>query len=131
MKALLFALSFFLLAFRSPAQVQGLKEQALESFRRERYDEAVALMERAAEADPTDAESWYYLGFFNHYRAYDSRPLKGYDLSYSERVFLLSGPGAGARSVVGRRPLFLRSRVQRERVPCDARARSGAVEALL
>ena len=44
MKALLFALSFFLLAFRSPAQVQGLKEQALESFRRERYDEAVALM---------------------------------------------------------------------------------------
>ena len=87
MKALLFALSFFLLAFRSPAQVQGLKEQALESFRRERYDEAVALMERAAEADPTDAESWYYLGFFNHYRAYDSRPLKGYDLSYSERVF--------------------------------------------
>ncbi|MFR3489567.1 MAG: tetratricopeptide repeat protein [Alistipes ihumii] len=87
MKALLFALSFFLLAFRSPAQVRGLKEQALESFRRERYDEAVALMERAAEADPTDAESWYYLGFFNHYRAYDSRPLKGYDLSYSERVF--------------------------------------------
>lgn len=87
MKALLFALSFFLLAFRSPAQVQGLKEQALESFRRERYDEAVALMERAAEADPADAESWYYLGFFNHYRAYDSRPLKGYDLSYSERVF--------------------------------------------
>ena len=87
MKALLFALSFFLLAFRSPAQVQGLKEQALESFRRERYDEAVALMERAAEADPTDAESWYYLGFFNHYRAYDSRPLKGYDFSYSERVF--------------------------------------------
>ena len=56
MKALLFALSFFLLAFRSPAQVQGLKEQALESFRRERYDEAVALMERAAEADPADAE---------------------------------------------------------------------------
>lgn len=67
--------------------MQGLKEQALESFRRERYDEAVALMERAAEADPTDAESWYYLGFFNHYRAYDSRPLKGYDFSYSERVF--------------------------------------------
>ena len=75
MKALLFALSFFLLAFRSPAQVQGLKEQALESFRRERYDEAVALMERAAEADPTDAESWYYLGFFNHYRAYDSQAM--------------------------------------------------------
>lgn len=101
MKALLFALSFFLLAFRSPAQVQGLKEQALESFRRERYDEAVALMERAAEADPADAESWYYLGFFNHYRAYDSRPLKGIRSLVLRACLLLSGPGAGARSVVG------------------------------
>ena len=87
MRTILLALSFSLLALRLPAQARGLKEQALESFRQERYDEAVALMERAAEADPTDAESWYYLGFFSHYRAYDSRPLKGYDLSYSERVF--------------------------------------------
>ena len=25
--------------------------------------------------------------FSNHYRAYDSRPLTGYDFSYSEKVF--------------------------------------------
>jgi hypothetical protein len=68
-------------------QVPNLKEQALEKFREEHYDEAIALLEQAAKLTPDDAEVFYYLGWFNHYRAYDSRPLSGYDFTYSERIF--------------------------------------------
>jgi hypothetical protein len=68
-------------------QEKTLKEQALEEFRKEHYSEAIALLEDAAVQTPDDAEVFYYLGWFNHYRAYDSRPLKGYDYSYSEQIF--------------------------------------------
>jgi tetratricopeptide (TPR) repeat protein len=76
-----------LLAQVAQGQVRPLKEQALEKFRAEQYDEAVSLLEQAAKVTPDDAEVFYYLGWFNHYRAYDSRPLKGYDYSYSARIF--------------------------------------------
>jgi len=65
----------------------SLKEQALEKFKAEHYDDAIKLLEQALEQSPEDAEIYYYLGWFNHYRAYDSRPLKGYDFSYSKRIF--------------------------------------------
>ena len=65
----------------------SLKEQALEKFKAEHYDDAINLLEQALEQSPNNAEIYYYLGWFNHYRAYDSRPLKGYDYSYSERIF--------------------------------------------
>jgi len=64
----------------------SLKEQALEKFKAEHYDDAINLLEQALKQSPNDAEIYYYLGWFNHYRAYDSRPLKGYDYAYSERV---------------------------------------------
>jgi hypothetical protein len=69
------------------AQETTLKEQALEEFKKEHYPEAIDLMEKALAGSPADAEIYYYLGWFNHYRAYDSRPLKGYDHSYSEQIF--------------------------------------------
>ena len=68
-------------------QDQSLKERALEEFKNEQYNEAIALLEQAAKLTPGDAEVFYYLGWFNHYRAYDSRPLKGYDFEYSARIF--------------------------------------------
>lgn len=43
-------------------------------------------MEQALKESPNDAEVYYYLGWFNHYKAYDSRPLKGYDYSFSEKI---------------------------------------------
>ena len=64
-----------------------MKEQALEKFKAEHYDDAIILLEQALKQSPNDAEIYYYLGWFNHYRAYDSRPLKGYDYAYSERIF--------------------------------------------
>ncbi len=69
------------------AQEITLKEKALTEFKNEHYDEAIKLLEKALEETKDDAEIYYYLGFFNHYRAYDSRPLKGYDFSSSERIF--------------------------------------------
>lgn len=69
------------------AQENDLKEKALEEFKNEHYDEAIILLEQALEETKGDAEIYYYLGFFNHYRAYDSRPLNGYDFSYSEKIF--------------------------------------------
>lgn len=68
-------------------QEKSLKERALDKFKAENYDEAIDLLEQALAQSPNDAEVYYYLGWFNHYRAYDSRPLKGYDYSYSEQIF--------------------------------------------
>jgi len=69
------------------AQEITLKEKALTEFKNEHYDEAIKLLEKALKETKDDAEIYYYLGFFNHYRAYDSRPLNGYDFSYSEQIF--------------------------------------------
>ncbi|MDR0667366.1 MAG: hypothetical protein LBF90_01955 [Prevotellaceae bacterium] len=69
------------------AQEKTIKEQALEEFKKEHHSEAIVLMEQALEKEPNDAEIYYYLGVFNHYRAYDSHPLQGYDFAYSEKIF--------------------------------------------
>lgn len=69
------------------AQDISPKEKALEAFKKENYTEAVTILENALKESPNDPEIYYYLGFFNHYRAYDSRPLNGYDYAYSERIF--------------------------------------------
>ena len=43
-------------------------------------------MEKALVENPNDADMYYYLGFFNHYNAYDSRPLKEYNSDYSDKI---------------------------------------------
>jgi len=80
-------LVLFLTSASCCAQEISLKEKALEEFKKEHYNEAIALLEKAVVESPDDAEIYYYLGWFNHYRAYDSRPLSGYDYSYSEQIF--------------------------------------------
>ncbi len=68
-------------------QETTLKNKALEEFKKEHYDKAISLLEEAVKNDSTDAEIYYYLGWFNHYKAYDSRPLQGYDFNYSTKIF--------------------------------------------
>jgi tetratricopeptide (TPR) repeat protein len=87
MSKLFLLLAAMLVSICSFSQNISLKEQALEEFKAEHYDNAIKLLEQALEQSPNDAEIYYYLGWFNHYRAYDSRPLKGYDYAYSERIF--------------------------------------------
>lgn len=87
MKPTVFLSLFMLSTLIGVGQTTSLKEQALEEFKKEHYGEAIALLEKASRQTPDDAEVFYYLGWFNHYRAYDSRPLSGYDYSYSEQIF--------------------------------------------
>lgn len=68
-------------------QETNLKEQALEAYGEEHYPEAIQLMKSYVRENPNDAEGYYYLGFFTHYNAYDSRPMAGYDVSLSDTVF--------------------------------------------
>ena len=67
-----------------------LKEKAVEKFKEEQYKEAIEILEKAVLESPDDYEIYYYLGWYNHYLAYDSRPLKGYDFEHSEKnIFMV------------------------------------------
>ena len=80
-------LVFLLLPQIIVGQTKTLKEKAIQAFKEENYPKAIKLMKAASKKHPKDAEVFYYLGVFTHYNAYDSRPLAGYDVSYSETVF--------------------------------------------
>jgi len=88
MKKIICIIYFLLLSFSVAfSQEKTLKENALEQFKKEHYKEAIELLEIALKESPEDAEIYYYLGWFNHYRAFDSRPLSGYNYTYSEQIF--------------------------------------------
>jgi tetratricopeptide (TPR) repeat protein len=67
-------------------QTENYKQLGFDAFDKENYPLAISFMQKALEANPNDKEIYYYLGYYIHYNAYDSRPLKGYDLSYSDTV---------------------------------------------
>lgn len=67
-------------------QTADYKQLGIEAFEKENYPLAISYMQKALKANLNDKEVYYYLGYFIHYNAYDSRPLKGYDLSYSDTV---------------------------------------------
>ncbi len=87
MKPFTLTIFIFLCIMKVFAQEDDFKSQAMEAFQKEHYNDAVRLMEQALEQKKDDPEVYYYLGFFNHYRAYDSRPLEGYNYDYSEKIF--------------------------------------------
>jgi tetratricopeptide (TPR) repeat protein len=68
-------------------QDNDFKAEALRAFENENYPRAISFLHQALEQNPTDKELYYYLGYFYHYNAYDSRPLAGYKLDYSDTVF--------------------------------------------
>lgn len=67
-------------------QTENYKQLGFDAFEKENYPLAISFMQKALESDPSDKEIYYYLGYYIHYNAYDSRPLKGYDLNYSDTV---------------------------------------------
>jgi tetratricopeptide (TPR) repeat protein len=81
---LIFASFFTLNVF---GQQKDFKSLAFEAFNNENYPLAISNLQKALETNPNDKELYYYLGYYTHYNAYDSRPLKGYDLNYSDTVF--------------------------------------------
>jgi len=75
-----------ILTFNLSAQTTNYKELGKNAFELENYPLAINYMQKALENDTTDKDIYYYLGYYIHYNAYDSRPLKGYDLNYSDTV---------------------------------------------
>jgi len=88
MKLKLYALiTFLLLVICLYGQDTNLKKMAIEEFKNENYPKAIQILKKALKESPKDAEIYYYLGFFTHYNAYDTRPLAGYNSSLSDTVF--------------------------------------------
>lgn len=87
MRKLTLMIGLFILSYNCFGQEFSLKEQALEEFKNENYSKSIELLKQAEKENPNDAEIYYYLGFFSHYLAYDSRPLEGYNHSWSEQIF--------------------------------------------
>lgn len=69
------------------SQTIDFKEKAHEAYDNQDYPKAIEYLHRALKENPTDKELYYYLGFYYHYNAYDSRPLTGYNSKYSDTVF--------------------------------------------
>lgn len=74
-------------SFEVSGQSADLKQEALSSFKKGDYENAVKYMNQLKQQKPDDPEVYYYLGVFLHYRAYDSRPLIGYDKNYTDAIF--------------------------------------------
>jgi len=86
-KIFLFLLPTLFVSIQSFSQAIDLKAKALDAFKSEDYNKAIEYLEQAVKIDPKDAEIYYYLGWFNHYRSSDSRPMKGLDYAYAEKIF--------------------------------------------
>jgi tetratricopeptide (TPR) repeat protein len=77
----------FFFVYNLSGQDLDHKKLGLNEFDKEHYQEAIDQMQQALAQNPNDPEVYYYLSWFNHYLAYDSRPLQGYDFSHSEKIF--------------------------------------------
>lgn len=65
---------------------QSYKQDALLQFKKQNYEEAIRLLKKAQQENPTDPEIYCNLGHYYHYRAYDSRPLINYNTNYSDSI---------------------------------------------
>jgi tetratricopeptide (TPR) repeat protein len=68
------------------AQESDLKQLAIDEFKKANYQKAVELLKQTMIEGTTDAEVYYYLGYFTHYLCYDSKPLPGYDMKNSDQI---------------------------------------------
>jgi len=79
-------IAFLISSHPAFAQEVDLKQKALEEFRAENHQAAIALLKQAVKKNPDDAELYYYLGYFTHYLCYDSVPLVEYSREKSDEV---------------------------------------------
>ncbi len=86
MKIIVCLLLSFDLFINIQAQPIGFKTEAIKAAGRGDYPAAIKLLEEAEKQNPNDPEIYYYLGVFLHYLAYDSIPMIGYEVSYTNKV---------------------------------------------
>ena len=87
MKGITAAILLLLIANQIFCQERDFKKMAFDEFENENYPKAIEYLHEALKSNPHDKEIYYYLGYYYHYNAYDSRPLAGYDRDYSDTVF--------------------------------------------
>jgi tetratricopeptide (TPR) repeat protein len=87
MKKQLLILFAFAYSYSLLSQGVSYKDKAHEAFAMQDYPTAIYYLHQALEDTPKDKELYYYLGYYYHYNAYDSRPLAGYNAEYSDTVF--------------------------------------------
>lgn len=87
MKALKFTILAISYSCTLFSQSVDYKQKANEAFCNQDYPMAIEYLHKAVEENPNDKELYYYLGYYFHYNAYDSRPLIGYNSKYSDTVF--------------------------------------------
>jgi len=80
---------------------QDLKQQAKAAYEQMLYPKAQALARQATEANPDDAEAWFLLGWYTHYRSYDSRPLSGFTRATSDSILRFLGRAVQLDSTLG------------------------------
>ena len=68
------------------SQQSALIDSAHIMFKAHNYPLAIQYLKQAEAENPNDADVQYYLGYYCHYLAYDSRPFAGYDIGWSDLV---------------------------------------------
>ncbi|MCF6270371.1 MAG: hypothetical protein L3J41_11710 [Melioribacteraceae bacterium] len=67
-------------------QTEDIKKEAKELFKNSDYKRAIEILKQTEAKGTDDPEIYYLLGYYSHYLAYDSRPLLGHGLDYSNKV---------------------------------------------
>lgn len=86
-KIIIFCLVIWIFISVYGTESDSLKVRGIEAFKSENYSLAIDFIKQAISINDNDTELYYYLGFFMHYQANDSRPLIGYNLERSEEIF--------------------------------------------
>lgn len=76
----------FILGIVLNGQTAIQKKEAIDLGKTGNYNKAIEILEKLKSENPNDSEIYYYLGYFTHYLAYDSKPLIGYNIEYSNKV---------------------------------------------
>ncbi len=87
MKHLIFFISVFVASANTIlCQQSALIDSAHSMFKAHNYPFAIQYLKQAEAENPNDPDVQYYLGYYCHYLAYDSRPFSEYDIGWSDLV---------------------------------------------
>lgn len=102
MKKLLFGILIFSFSLIDSA---GLNE-AHEKFKENKIDEVLSIVESYTVENPDDAEGWFYMGRYLHYKLYDTGR-RGYDEEKSDKVLEYLNKAVSMSDTIGNAYYYL------------------------
>ncbi|MGE3062656.1 MAG: tetratricopeptide repeat protein [bacterium] len=81
-------------------------EEAHEKFKENKIDEVMEITEKYTEENPDDAEGWFYLGRYLHYKLYDTGR-RGYDEEKSDKVIEYLNKAVSKSDTIGNAYYYL------------------------